>query len=222
MAIADIERWLNGSKDFATGKTMYLHYGKDETFRKQLGLAETSFLKRKLITHLRALNEEAKEILLTKSILSQKAALPPKDLPEFIPPKNYKRPTYNRSDLSPFVQTRDDLRKSKWAQLNEYRKMLNRHAETKEELEKNIQLIKKIKQLDKELDLLWDEINYYQATGEELLQENEVNLPLHELVKKRNNIRSYVSRYKDNPDQKSKYSKYQNELIRLEGLLNAN
>jgi hypothetical protein len=222
MAIAEINIWLDGTKDFTTGKAIYLQYGEDDVFIKQLNLPVTSFLKRKLTARLRALNEDAKQILLEKAIASQKSAFPPKCLPEFIPPKNYKRPSYNRNDLSAFVKTRDDLRKLTWAQLNEFRKMLTKDTENKTDLSRNVELIKKIKALDKKLDLLWDEINHYLATGEELLQEDEVNLPLHVLVKKRNNIRSYVSKYRGKPGQEAKYNRYQSDLIRLEGLIDAN
>jgi Mor family transcriptional regulator len=219
MAIADIDRWLASNRDFKTGKSIYLEYGTNESFKTQLNLKETSFLRKKLLSQLRALNDVADHSLTQKATIEISETLPPEELPVFTPPTPLLRGRVNTSQLSTFVASRDSLRKRKWAQLSEYRKLLNRNAESKKDLESNKSLIKKIKILDGEISRLWDEVKYYISTGEELLRENEVNLPIYKLLQLRNNTRTYVSRYKDVPGKESKYRHYSNELIRLNNLI---
>jgi|GEM_PF-2535573 len=76
-----------------------------------------------------------------------------------------------------------------------------------------------------EIEGLYRIIHYYQEHGQILPNkylggENNLDLDPKSLIKRRNNLRSYISRHKDNPRKAVKVEAWRAELVKLEALIN--
>jgi hypothetical protein len=219
MAIAEIQAWLNGNRDFEVGKQLYLAHGDEDLFKSQLNLVETSFLRKKLITKLSDVNQNAIAFLQAKSEIEikQTTTHPPEF--EFQKPEKNSKPVIIHNELPTFLQKRDLLKSKRWKQLNELRHSLSPDTDDNEVRLKNVSIIKKISNCDDEITQIWKELNYYVQTGELLKKEEEIDLPFHVLRKKLTNVRTYVTKSRGVEGKEHLYKKHSKEVLRLEEIL---
>lgn len=214
MAIAEIHNWLNGSRDFEAGRSIYFRIGTNALVKDQLRMKETSYLRRKLLDALVEMNEDARTRLRLTVTANQSRTMEPERMKVVNDVRKMDRPKIVFDELPTLLKNRW-LHKAKcWAKMNSliYELRIG-------EVERNVKLIKSIKKLDAEIDGIWKELDYYHHTCEFLKNEDENDKPKHELQRDLLNARTYVSKYKDVKGKESLYKKHFNTMLRLTELL---
>jgi hypothetical protein len=137
-----IDDWLNGKRNFITGKSLYNVLGKNEKLKQLFALSETAFSKQKLIDALTALN---------------------------VAPVKVQTPEEISFDVMPVVINDDVLTslanawKEKYARMNMLRYQLDQYGEdnSTETVAVCEPICKEILQLEKEVNALWKQRDYY-------------------------------------------------------------
>jgi hypothetical protein len=213
--IPNIESWLNGPRNYAEGLELFRKYSNNEVLKKALSFGENSWSKSKLATELHALISVPELPIITKkaelSTPVQVNRAPEQGIAGQA--RNDARPQ-NCSDLNSVIA---DLEK-KWRKLYAEGSALNLEK-FREDVPQNerMEAAFRIQEIDEECKDIWTKLDHYKAHGflpEVAMKAPKVNVDDRaEMIKRRNTLRTYLTRYKNNP---AKLQTFTNELEEIE------
>lgn len=215
MAIALISSWFKNGCEYSSGVALYLRFGKSETLKKLFRGPQTIFTERKLREALDELNDQTPKKL--KPEPNPKPSTPKKE--REAPFRNFSKHKQLKYDTSNFPE---DLRKLDIQKGELYAKaaFLKSRLSLIKNPEEGMKALAEIKWIMRDkVPSIWEQLDFFHLTGERLYptgekQEEETNLP--ELIKKRNNARTKVSRYKKLEGKEQLLQKWTAKLERLE------
>jgi hypothetical protein len=197
---AQIDSWISNDGTYSEGLSLYIQHGDNDFLKSLFSKSETVFNRKKLRSELITLSEKLQEQPQTKgkAITDQEyACLPP--------------------------QGRDLQKQWKqwYARMNALRhKLMDPMTESV-----RYELALEILSLDEKIRSTWRKIDYWRKYGEfprEVDLETELNdLPLLDLIKRKNNLATYISKFKDNESKSERVLKWRQELLLIEKKIDA-
>ena len=210
MTIAHIQRWLNSDCPFDQGRELYLQFIHSGAVRKMLegNAAESSFLRKKIKAALQEFVHQAEEkISNSADFQTEPRTVPTRSAPapvQKIDALNYPEELQSRiAEKKKLYQVAQEIRQ---------RMFLEKDLHKRSELFKSLYDIKV-----HQIDAIWRELDFFKQTGE-VISEQHKEMSLPDIIKRRNNVRTYVSRYKLIPEKQERLKEYEKELITLNEL----
>lgn len=218
MAIIEVNNWLNGSRNYNEGVSLYAKLGTNQVFKSLFASSQNPYTERKLAECLEAINlATAPPDRLPDGDTSKRK---PTSLQAFEQKKEH---TFEVVDLSGAPKPLQDL--------NALRKQLYQQAATeKERLSAGYYKTEKerfeaLKIIDdnfygfKGIQAIWQRIDYWKKFGEFIpFTATKPKQPISrdELIEKRNTLRTYISKYNNKPEKAHLHTKYKNQLTNVE------
>lgn len=204
-----IRDWLNGSRNYNVGVSLYAVYGNNDSLLECLQQGESKFRAEKLLQHLRAIYEAQKP---TPVVIEKRIDAFPEKVTT----------TTERDELPKIVTKEADPYKDKWMPLYKEMQSLRARLCLYPTAEERGEAAFKILELERKCRYWWQRRQYFQENGVEMPEDNESPPPFADknmLIERRNNFRTYVSRYRgklkkhpDNPGWIEKLDYYTKEL----------
>lgn len=218
MAIKEVNSWLNGSRNYNHGVSLYCKLGTNQVFKDQFQRSQNSYTERKLVELLEALNLAD----APSDRLPEKPVRKPQDLSlkAFEPKQEH---TFAKVDLThaPAALVKmDNRRKALFQQASTHWEMVrNGDFETKPDRFEALQLIHSNFYGKRGIQAIWKRIDHWAKYGRFIPFSDDTEkepLDIRQVERQMLNARSDVSRYKNNPDKKHLYDKHLQKLHELE------
>lgn len=203
MTIADIKNWFNTGKPYAKGVAIYEQLGGNETLKKLFAQKETAFNKRSLEAELAMLLHRPNKQLL--------------DTANF---KQHTPTVHTPIDISalPEVLQKQNVRKGElYIQATRLHEQLT-HLSTDQE---RFDCAKKILDNFEEIKVIWADLDYFQANKqlpEKYIPKTvsmDTTFTIADMERLRN-LRTYLSKHKNNPKRQQDIKHWQIEVAQLE------
>lgn len=214
MAIAvdfdKLRAWINEDQDYKTGVILYTTYGDIQQLKQifQSNPNPTEIIRRKLLSEIQRLYSCAKKDSPTVT----------KRIEIVTKTRTVTDPTHNDTVRLPDSEPSDQLylqEKERVLLLFKEQSSLHSQLDTIESEQERTPICLKILELDKQVSAGWEALDYYKANGTFKKAPDKKEMTVIEMVKRRNTLRSYVSREK-NPE---KLFAYKLELFTIEEAL---
>jgi hypothetical protein len=216
MAIACVTSWLENGRPYDQGVILYQEYGKNFILKSLFATGYSNFNSQKLTEELRLINDQtiadpAPSTLYVKSLKTEVFE------------------KINHAALPEDLQKENILKGELYRQAGKLKKQL----EFMKSPEARSTAIKAILANFEQIDKIWAKLDYFQQTGKKMREPEifEEKIESHAfLLKRRNNLRTYITKIKkeisdmDPQDPQTvkkidKHNSYLNELLQVEALL---
>ncbi len=218
MAIIAVNDWLNGNRNYEVGVSLYKRHGTNQVFKNLFASSQNPYTVTKLAELLQEINEaSAPPDTLPKGNTAKRK---PTALKAFQPKEENSFQAVDLSNAPKGLQALDKLRKQLFQQAATEKERLSAgYYRTESERFEALKVIHSNFYGFKGIQDIWKRIDYWVAHGHFI--PFTATAPIQpisrdELIEKRNNVRTYLSRYRNKPEKKALYDKYQNELLEIE------
>ncbi len=187
----DILQWLNSDKDYKSGVALYDKHGTSQVVKDMLKKHENDFTREKLFSALTAIQGAEKPLKRIKT-----APVDPRTRPDILIVK-------------------EKLKGELYAQLNHYR---SKAFEAKT-VRTRYRYVKKVKELERQIQELWEELDYYDQHGQLMPKKKAVAFDnVLDMYKRLDLLTNYINRSKRSGDTQ-KVVKFMEEKNQLETIL---
>lgn len=221
MAIKAVNSWLNGEKNYTEGVRLYKQYGSSKVLANLFANSQNSYTVKKLHQEMQKLNEAAQPVTVAVADVAPKKRQ--KDVMRLAAFKPKQKPTFGAIDLTnapKALQNLDQRRRQLFQQAAEVKAALDGgQFKTAEERYKAVKLIDENFYGHRGIQQIWQRIDFWHKHGRFIpFHATKPTKPVNReaLHKRLTTVRTYLSRYKENPDKADLYTKYQQELLDIE------
>jgi len=223
MPVPAIERWLNNSpRDYSTGFALYQRYGKSRFLLELLGQGEDEYNTQRLLLELKNINSHL--VLPPVGVASPSGGTSPREVPSgvFSSLDSYTRFSPVQREPIQTDQLPESLQKMVVEKSSLYKQCYSLHQRLEylpsdKERASAAQLI-----CDhfRRIDEIWQQLDYYQQ--HKILRpkhgKDVSKLSITVLIKRRNTLRTYVSRLRKAPES-TQYLQYSAELDPIQRMI---
>lgn len=211
--MTQIEAWLQGAREYNDGLMLYHKYGNNFNLKRVFDKGPNEYNQEKLLSELEAIKHVGEQVVNTVVVIG----VPSPSEPVNVPAQN---DTYDRSKL--LVPEKPE----KYHQLHNRWKAAYREAshlhQTKlgMDMHKNdrAKAVFRIMEIfEKEITPIWDMLDFFEENGhwpENLNEPKEYTTPA-EMLKRRNNLRTYITKFKGDANKMPQVEAWQKEMEEL-------
>lgn len=221
MAIKAVNNWLNGEQDYTEGVRLFTQYGSSKVLANLFASSQNSYTVKKLLQEMQQLNTAQQPVTVAVKEVHPKKRQ--KDVMRLSSFKLKNKPTFGAVDLSnapKAIQSMDQRRRQLFQQAAEVKAALDGgQFTTPEERYKAVKLIDDNFYGHRGIQQIWHRIDFWHKWGRVVpFHTTQPKVPVHrEALRKRlTTVRTYVSRYKTNPEKQHLHSQYMQELMDIE------
>lgn len=214
-----IEQWLNGPRDYMAGVALYLTYGNNMNLKRVFSHGPSDYNVEKLayeLEHIKHLGEATEK-------------KKPVHVPQ-LPPQEYVPPVEPAPDRSQYViQEKPELYHQlhrEWRQfykqashLHQTQLGMDQHKNDRGKAARQI-----IELFENEISPRWEMLDYFEEHGHfpEVTKPEPIQyVTAADMLKRRNNLRTYITKYQDNPKKITQLAAWRKEIEYLNEKLNA-
>ncbi|HMT28020.1 MAG TPA: hypothetical protein PKD91_01950 [Bacteroidia bacterium] len=208
MSSAQIESWLNRDDDYNEGLSLYLRFGTNEFLKNLFAGGETTYNRNRL----------RKELLQLSDIAS--------DANNIAPEANKLTQNINSITDEEYsrLPTAGIVLQKQWKEWYKEMNALRHQLPNPMTEQVRHEMALKIIDLDHKVREAWDKLDYWRKYGE---LPAEVNILDHlksmrevDLVKRKNNLATYISKFSKDDSKADKLSAWKQEVLQIEQILN--
>lgn len=195
MPIPEIEHWLQGSRDYGIGVKLFEHFGQSNFLKQMFAKGETDFNQERLQDELRQLSEA-------------------------VPDAQQAQVMFKIASSSEYDALPEQIKKLEQEKTEKFKRMAYLHSQLLNQKtdKQRYELAKEILELDRFLQDAWAKLDHYAEHGtmpaEEKIEIKEAS-PTQQLIR-RNNLRTYISKFEDDSAKQKKVIKWKAELKALD------
>lgn len=226
MAVKAINDWLNGSRNYSDGVALYSIHGKSNVLKRLFVRSENAYNVAKLAEELEGINlTTSVPVVVSKPNPSGKK----RDIfniKSFQPKQEHTIAPVDLTTAPLELKRLDQERRLKFQQAAELKSALdNGQFRTKAERLKALIIIHENFYGNRGIQEIWRRIDYWRKHGQFVpFSDKEVLEPIdrNKVHKRLMTVRTYETRYRNNPEKKHLFEKYRAERIELEQQLMEN
>lgn len=215
--MTEIEIWLHGNRDYNKGVQLYQKYGRNFNLMRVFLRGEDEYNREKLLYELDIIKHQADQLPI--SIGKQV------NIVEAASNAAAKMPEYDRTKL--IVEEKPDKYNELHKRWRAAFKLASHLHQTKlvmdiHKNERAAATAKIMELFENEISPCWDMIDYFDKNGhfpENLKEKKEYSTPA-EMLKRRNNLRTYITKFKDDVKKMAQVEAWTMELKELNIKLN--
>lgn len=196
-----IQEWINSDRNFAKGVELYATHGNNINLKRFFARPKTKFAEDKLLYELQQ---------MVGTPPQQTNTINPADFVKHTP---ISKPKVDRALLPQQYQALD-VKKGRLYNMAQYLKAQLDNADTEA---KRLELALKIVKTWREIDGIWEKLDYWNEHGQMMPENNKAVIDLDtatetQMLKHRNNLRSHISKLKKRPKRVNDLLQKQKEL----------
>lgn len=211
-----IEKWLTGSRDYNEGVVLYMQYGNNLNLKRVFSHGPNDYNIEKLAYELENIKHLGEPVVKKREVIDSG------------PPKHYAPPP--PPDRSQYIVTE---KPQKYHELHKEWRMFYKQAshlhqtmlgmdQHKNDRGKAAERIIEI--FEKEISPRWEQLDYFEANGsfnEEPVKEAVQYTTIPDMIKRRNNLRIYITKYQDKAGKQTQLELWRKEMEELNNRINA-
>lgn len=219
MAIIAVNNWLNGSRDYTAGVSLYRQHGSNKVLLNLFATSQNPYTERKLVEELEAINRASAppdELPAKKHHLRQRDLM----LSAFRPKEEHTYPAVDLTAAPEGLKRLDRERRALFQQAAElYTLLCAGHFKTKAERFEALKTIDDNFYGPKGIQAIWKRIDFWKQYGRFVpFTATPPKQPVsrEELLRELLNVRTNVSRYRNRKDKRHLYDKWYQQQIDIE------
>ncbi len=201
MSKAIIDSWINRDGEYEEGLSLFLRFGNSQFLKDLLAAGETAFNRSKLRKELIALSDTFSD-----------GANEEKKTAKAITDEEYKRMPPEGIELQ-----------SKWKKMYAEMNALRHSLMDPITESKRHSIAIKILELDVEIRKAWSKIDFWRKYGEfpkeVYTPDNLRQMPLLDLIRRKQNLATYISKFRDLPSKADQVSAWKIEMLKIQEIL---